>query len=196
MNFAQVLQDYGYPAVLLGTFLEGETIMVLGGLAAHLGYLSLDWVIACGFCGTLVGDQLYFFLGRRHGKTFLARRPSWQPSAGRVFLILERHQNLLIVGFRFLYGLRSVTPFAIGMSNVSYVRFAALNLIGAAIWAISIGLAGFFFGQAMETLLGDLKRYELAMMASLVGIASVAWLIRSFRQRRINSSASRDVPGP
>ena len=50
MNLAQILQDYGYAAVFVGTFLEGETIMVLGGLAAQLGYLSLDWVIACGFC--------------------------------------------------------------------------------------------------------------------------------------------------
>lgn len=61
MNIAQILQDYGYPAVFLGTLHEGETIMLLGGLAAHPGYLSLDWVIACGFCGTLIGDQLYFF---------------------------------------------------------------------------------------------------------------------------------------
>jgi membrane protein DedA with SNARE-associated domain len=196
VNLAQILQDYGYPAVLLGTFLEGETIMLLGGLAAHLGYLSLEWVIACGFCGTLIGDQLYFFLGRRHGKSFLARRLSWQPRARRVFTILERHQNLLIVGFRFLYGLRSVTPFAIGMSNVSYTRFAVLNLIGAAIWAVVIGLAGFFLGHAMEALVGNLKRYEMILMASLVCIATIVWLIHLYRQRSLNSSASRDVPGP
>lgn len=192
MDLAQVLQDYGYPALLLGTFLEGETIMVLGGLAAHLGYLSLDWVIACGFFGTFIGDQLFFLLGRRHGNSLLARRPSWQPRADRVFAILERHQNLLILGFRFLYGLRSVTPFAIGMSKVSYVRFAALNFIGAAIWAITVGLAGFYFGQAMESVLGDLKRYEVALMTGLICIASIVWLLHIFRQRRRNSSAHGD----
>jgi membrane protein DedA with SNARE-associated domain len=184
MDLAQVLQDYGYPALLIGTFFEGETIMILGGLAAHLGYLSIEWVIACGFFGSLLGDQLFFFLGRRHGKSFLARRPSWQPRAEQVFAKLHRHQNLLIVGFRFLYGLRSVTPFAIGMSNVSYTRFAVLNVIGAAIWAIGIGLAGYFFGRVMETLLGDLKRYELTLMAGLLCMAVVVWLIHFQRQRR------------
>jgi membrane protein DedA with SNARE-associated domain len=196
MNLAQIVQDYGYIAVFLGTFLEGETIMVLGGLAAHIGYLSLYWVIACGFCGTFIGDQLYFFLGRRHGKSLLRRFPSWQSRAERVFVILERHQNLLIIGFRFLYGLRSVTPFAIGMSDVTYKRFAILNLVGAAIWATSIGVAGFFFGQAMEALVGDLKRYELVLMASLVCVAFIVWLIHVYRQRRLNGSASRDVSGP
>ena len=90
--------------------------MILAGVAAHLGYLSLDWVIVCGFCGTFFGDQLYFFLGRRHGKSMLARHPSWQAPADRVFDKIERQQNLLILSFRFLYGIRTVTPFAIGMS--------------------------------------------------------------------------------
>jgi membrane protein DedA with SNARE-associated domain len=64
-----LLATYGYPILIIGTFLEGETVLILGGVSAHLGYLSLNWVIACGFCGTLLGDQFYFFLGRRHGKT-------------------------------------------------------------------------------------------------------------------------------
>ena len=77
-----LLASYGYPIVLLGTFLEGETVMVLAGVAAHMGYLSLDWVIACGFCGTYIGDQLYFYLGRKHGKTMLARHPAWHCARG------------------------------------------------------------------------------------------------------------------
>ena len=103
--------------------------MVLAGVAVHLGYLSLGWVITCGFLGTLFGDQLYFFLGRRHGTKFLARYPSWQQRSQRVYRIMERYPNLLILGCRFLYGIRTVTPFAIGMSNVSYLRFTLLNII-------------------------------------------------------------------
>jgi membrane protein DedA with SNARE-associated domain len=56
----------GYAAVLVGTFLEGETVLVLAGIAAHRGYLDLPLVIGAAFLDTLFGDQLYFFLGRRH----------------------------------------------------------------------------------------------------------------------------------
>lgn len=104
--------------------------------------------------------------------------------------ILERHQNLLILGFRFLYGLRSVTPFAIGISDVSYLRFTLLNLIGAGIWAISIGLAGYYFGQAVEAILGDIKRYEVELMAGIFGLAMVIWLVHFYRRRRSDRSAS------
>lgn len=179
-----LLTTYGYPILIIGTFLEGETVLVLGGLAAHLGYLSLDWVIVCALGGTLFGDQLYFFLGRRHGKTLLARHPAWHPRTERVLQILERHQNLVILGFRFLYGLRSVAPFAIGMSKVSYPRYTLLNVPGASIWAISIGCAGYYFGRVVEAILGDIKRYEVELMAGIVGFATVIWLVRSYRQRR------------
>jgi membrane protein DedA with SNARE-associated domain len=179
-----LLSNYGYPILIIGTFLEGETVMVLGGLAAHLGYLSLDRVIACGFCGTLLGDQLSFFLGRRHGNSLLARYPSWRARTAKVFDKLEQHQNLLILGFRFLYGLRTVTPFAIGMSDISYLRFILLNLTGAGIWAVSIGLAGYYFGQAAEALLGDIKRYELVLMAGIIGIAMLLWLAHFKHHRR------------
>lgn len=185
-----LLSQYGYPAILVGTFLEGETIMILGGLAAHLGYLSLDGVIACGFFGTLLGDQLYFFLGRRHGKTLLVKHPPWQARADRVLQKLERNQNLLIIGFRFLYGLRSVTPFVVGMSGVSYWRFTLLNLLGAGIWAICIGLIGYYSGRAAETLMGDVKHYEVEIMLSVTALAVLIWLIHFYRTYRSNRAST------
>ncbi len=64
MTLESFIQTYGYLALLVGTFLEGETILVLAGFAAHLGYLNLPWVILVAFVGTLSGDQLFFYLGR------------------------------------------------------------------------------------------------------------------------------------
>lgn len=185
-----LLTTYGYPILIIGTFLEGETVMVLGGVVAHLGYLSLNWVIVCGFGGTLIGDQLYFILGRRRGKTWLAKRPAWQPRTDRVLRIMERHQILLILGFRFLYGLRTVTPFALGMSGVSYLRFTVLNVIGAGVWAISIALAGYYFGRAVEAVIGDIKHYELEFIATIVGIGMLIWLVHVYRRRRANRTTA------
>jgi len=184
-----LLTSYGYPILLIGTFLEGETILVLGGVAAQLGYLSLPWVIVCGFAGTLFGDQLYFYLGRRHGGAWLARRPGWKARSQRVHRIMERYPVLLILGFRFLYGLRTVTPFALGTSRVSYPLFTLLNVIGAAVWAAAIALAGFYFGHGVELLLGEIRHYEIEVMA-FVGIAGiVAWTVILLRRRSREKSA-------
>jgi len=78
MDLQSIIENYGYAAILIGTFLEGETILVLAGLAAHQGYLVLTGVIFAAFLGSLSGDQLFFYLGRRHSQAVLSRRPSWK----------------------------------------------------------------------------------------------------------------------
>ena len=172
-----LISQYGYLAILVGTFLEGETILVLGGLAAHRGLLWLPGVMACAFVGSLASDQLFFFIGRRHGAEFVARRPRLQAGLARARPLVERYDTLLILAFRFLYGLRNVTPLALGMSDVSAIRFALLNIVGAAAWAIAIGALGWYVGSAANQLLGHLERYELgvALVVVAVGLALWAW---------------------
>ena len=127
MNWELIIGSYGYIALLVGTFLEGETILILAGFAAHLGYLHLPWVILVAFLGTLSGDQLFFYLGRRQSRFVLDKHPAWQRRLDRVERLFERYQTLLILGFRFLYGLRTVTPFVLGRSGVSPGYFFLLN---------------------------------------------------------------------
>lgn len=196
MSLALLIQQYGYFVIAAGTFFEGETVLVLGGLAAQLGYLQLPWVVASAFVGTVCGDQLYFFIGRRHGRAMLARRPLWQPRAQRVFTILQRHQNLLLLGFRFLYGLRTVTPFAIGMSEVGVTRFVLLNIVSAAIWATAIGSLGYVFGTAIESVIGDIKHYEMAILGAVGAAAVSAWTIAAWRRRRARGRTRHEKGGP
>jgi membrane protein DedA with SNARE-associated domain len=187
LDLALVIQAYGYPAVFVGTFLEGETILVLGGFAAHRGYLSLPAVIAAAFAGSLLGDQLFFFLGRFQGRRLLRRLPSWGPKIKRAHTFLETYPTLSILTFRFLYGLRTVIPFALGSSRVSALRFGILNVCGAGVWSVAIGLGGFYFGRALELLIADVERYELLAMGA-VGLAGLSvWAVRLLRRRRSRS---------
>jgi membrane protein DedA with SNARE-associated domain len=75
MTLEQLVSDYGYAAILIGTFFEGEMVLILGGFAAHRSYLQLPWVIVCAFVGTLFGDQLFYYIGRFRGMRLLERRP-------------------------------------------------------------------------------------------------------------------------
>jgi len=180
MDLQSLIQTYGYAAILVGTFLEGETVLVLGGYAAHRGYLFLPWVILAAFVGSLAGDQFYFYLGRNHSRFILDRFPSWKPRVARARLLLDRFHTPLILSCRFLYGLRTVTPFAIGMSGVPRLRFFVLNAIGAAVWAPMFGTGGYIFGKALEALMGNLERYELWAVLAILALVLLIWLFRSF----------------
>jgi membrane protein DedA with SNARE-associated domain len=189
MTLEQWIDAYGYGAILLGTFLEGETILILGGFAAYQGYFKLPWVILIAFLGTLSGDQLSFYIGRKYGSKVLASRPAWQVRANRVRRLLERFQDYLILIFRFLYGLRTLTPFVLGLSRVPRGRFLLLNTVGAVVWAMAVGTGGYLFGHALEALIGDLKRFEAEILGLVVLAGMVVWMIHGYRRRRLKTSA-------
>ena len=184
MDLQSIIENYGYAAILIGTFLEGETILVLAGLAAHQGYLVLTWVIITAFVGSLCGDQLFFYLGRKHSQAVLSRRPGWKQKAEKINKMMNRFQTPMILSFRFLYGLRTVAPFVIGMSPVSAKKFVLLNAAGALVWAVVVGSGGYLFGHALEVFIGKVKSYEIYIMGSVAIVGILIWIFHFFLRRR------------
>jgi membrane protein DedA with SNARE-associated domain len=184
MSPESLIVSYGYPLLFVGVMFEGETCLIIGAFLAHRGYLSLPMVMIVALLGTLLTDQAFFWLGKTKGGDFLARRPKWQSAAQKALRLTGRYQILLIISFRFLYGLRMVTPFVIGASGFPRKLFVPLNLFGAVIWVVVIGLAGYAFGHLMELILADLRKYELWIVLGLFVIGSAAGVYRWLKRRR------------
>lgn len=171
-NMESLIEHYGYWAILLGTFLEGETILILGGFVAHQGYLELPLVVLCAFAGTLLSDQLLFYLGARHSQALLKRRPRWAARLAELHRRISQYRIPIILAFRFWYGFRTITPFALGMSKVPWPEFIFFNMFGAILWAAAVGLAGYLFGHALSIFLSELRRYETLVLAGVAVIGT------------------------
>lgn len=181
MTLERIVFQFGYPALIMGLFLEGETILVLGGFMAHRGYLELPWVILIGMFVALFSDQFFFWLGRKRGNQFLENRPTWNLNIEKAMSMLEKNTNLVFFGFRFMYGLRTVIPFVIGAGRFDVIRFITLNFAGALLWALLFGMMGYAFGQVAETILEDIGKYELWIALSIAIIGAGVWLRRRYR---------------
>ena len=96
---------------------------------------------------------------------------------------MDRHPDGFILSLRFLYGLRTVGPIALGVSNVPAPRFLVLNVVAAAIWAVCFSLLGYLFGQTIESLLGRLHGVETKLAAALA-VAAVVWLVHRWLAKR------------
>lgn len=181
---AELLSTYGYAVLLAGTFLEGETVLIVAGFLAHRGYMDIWLVMACAFFGSMAGDQLFFFLGRRHGQPWLNRHEGWRVRIERVDRLMARFGWLVLLGFRFAYGLRTVTPFALGLSALPFRKFVAFNVCGALIWAIVVGGAGYVFGSALELFMDRLVHYEHFVVAGILVAGFAIWIVRHWWKRR------------
>lgn len=190
-----LIRTYGYVAVIIGTFLEGETFLIIAGLSAHLGYLELPLVIATAFIGSFSGDQMFFCVGRLRGRKLISKHPEWCRNVDRIHAALHRYKDLVMIGFRFVYGIRILTPIVLGMNHqISTGRFVLFNAFGAVVWSVIIPVGGYFFGMALETAIKDIKHYGIEVIIVVSIIAAVAWVVRVARQKRNEKSCppSRD----
>jgi membrane protein DedA with SNARE-associated domain len=182
-----MVREWGYLAILVGTFLEGETILVLGGIAARQGHLDLKTVMLCAFAGSLISDQLAFLIGRRWGSRWLMRKPGRAERFERARALIDRHQTLITLIFRFLYGLRNVIPFALGMSRMKASRYVVLNIIGAAVWAVTLAALGWGLAEAAHLFMEDVKSGQTWFLLGLALLALGFWItyrVREARRRR------------
>lgn len=184
MDIPGLIDTYGYWAVFVGAFLEGETILALAGLAAYRGYLDFWAVVFTAMVAGFLGDQFFFFLGRYKGSEILARFPHWETRARKFDDMLSRWHAPLIVCVRFMYGFRIMGPIMLGMGRVAAWKFMVYNFIGAAIWAPLIAGFGYLFGSALEAFMVDLKRFELWAAIALLLIGLTTWFVHVVRARR------------
>ena len=104
--------------------------------------------------------------------------------------MVQRHRLLIILTFRFLYGLRTVTPFVLGASGINPFLFLFLNAVGAFLWAASVGVSGYLFGHVFESVIGRVEKYELWAFIALAVVGALVWGLYWFRRRQATKQRS------
>jgi len=178
MKWETLVETYGYWLLAADSLLEGETVLVLAGFAAHRGYLYFFAVLGIAAVAGFLGDQFYFWLGRRHGPAVLARWPSVVLRADRIYRLIDRYPAVVVIGIRFVYGLRIAGPVVIGMSPMSGYRFGLLNALGAVLWAFLVAGIGWVFGQVAVLALGEIRQLEIWLLLGLAAAGVIVWWIR------------------
>lgn len=183
MDIGSLLQEHIYPAIVLGSLVEGETTVVLAGYAAHQGYAPLWAVMALTAGINFLIDLCWFLLGRWRGPQLLLRFPALRRGVDAVTPRLESHPRKAIFLVRFMYGLRTAGPIALGISRVPLREFLLFNSLGAAVWAVTFASLGFAFGRAMTVFLAHLAHYEKLAATVIVVGGLCAFLWRHHRNR-------------
>lgn len=154
MDIHELVRSYGYIAVAVGSFFEGETFVALAGFFAHLGTLKLPLVIAFGAFGAFCGHVFWFSMGRWQGGRIVSRFPSVERQFHRFLSMLEEHGWKSVFVLQFLYGFRITTAIIFGVSRIPTHRFILLLIPACLTWATVVSLLGYYFGLAVEEFLG------------------------------------------
>lgn len=186
MTIEAIVARWGVAAVFAGAMLEGETAVIAGGLIAHQGFISWPLAFGAAALGSFLADQFFFAAGRRYRDRPLVKRWAQKSAFAKALQLLERYPVGFIFAFRFLYGFRTVSPIAIGTSQVPTARFVPVNAAAAIVWAAIFTGLGYWFGEAVTEMAGRLRpsRHTLLLgVAALCGGFAMFQIVRWWKNR-------------
>lgn len=182
MDINNLISHYGYAALVIGSMAEGETITLLGGVAAHQGLLKFPLVVISVALGGMIGDQLLYLLGRRFGGKLLKRFSHHQARIRKAQRMIQRRPYLFVIGTRFMYGFRVIGPLLIGASRLPPKVFLPLNVLGALVWALIFTTLGYLGGEAIGPWLhhldAHLKHWIWLILVVTLVVAAHWWFRR------------------
>ncbi len=171
---AGLLATYGYLVLFFWSILEGEIGLLLGGILCYTGDLNIYMAIFVAGLGGFAGDQIYFYIGRYNKKYIQKKLHKQRRKFALAHLLLQKYGWPLIFVQRYLYGLRTIIPMAIGLTRYSAKKFAFINLLSGWVWASITIIPAYIFGEEILNILSVAKEYWfIAILVAGVFIISI-----------------------
>lgn len=169
-------------SLFFGLIFPGETALIIGGLAASAGHVSLGWVIGLGIAGAIIGDSVGYAIGRRWGRRLIAGRVP-QQRLERVEAFLRNHGGKAVFLGRFVAALRVLVPSLAGMMHLPRRTFFAWNVLGGTCWAVFAVLIGYYGGESWKQLAHASTVVGVTVAVLVVLAVAAVWWVRRRRAR-------------
>ncbi len=131
-------------------FLPGDSLLFVAGAIAAAGGMNIHLLVLLLIIAAILGDAVNYSIGHYIGPRVLRDRNSrWlnPEHLERAHAFYERHGGKTIIIARFVPIVRTYAPFVAGAASMPYPKFALYNISGAVLWVVSLGYAGYFFGN-------------------------------------------------
>jgi membrane-associated protein len=159
-------------AAFIGVVFPGEIAVLLGGVAASQGSVSIAAVLIAACLGAVLGDQVGYVVGREWGQQVLLKVPDRlldEEKLEKAHAFVRRMGAKGVILGRWTAALRALVPGMAGMAKMSYPRFLIANIIGGVGWALAVGVVGYLAGDSykkVESALGDVSYGLLAVIVA------------------------------
>ncbi|MDO8676153.1 MAG: VTT domain-containing protein [Candidatus Azambacteria bacterium] len=156
--------------LLLGFFLPGDSLLFTAGFLASQGYFNIMALIVICFIGAILGDSFGYAFGKKTGSKLFTREGSLmfkKSHIDKAKIFYEAYGGKTIVLARFMPVIRTFAPILAGVGEMKYSVFLFYNVIGGALWAIGLPLAGYFLG----TIISDADKYIIPIIAIIIVVS-------------------------
>jgi membrane protein DedA with SNARE-associated domain len=186
----ELISRYGYAAIFIFTFFEGESVLIAAGFLAFNGYLDTVTIILVSALASYIGHGTFFLIAFFKRDAFLRLIQRFvKVNLKKLEYLVERFGAGSIFISQWIYGFRLLTAAVLGFSGMRRRKYFFFLLISCLLWATICTIVGYFFGAALKNLLGDVKKYSHYIAIGVVVAGFVIWFIRDLNKRRNTNSA-------
>ena len=175
----------------IGLVAPGETTVIVGGLVAGQGQISLMVLIAIVWTCAVLGDLTSYTLGRRLGRDFMVRHGArvkiTEERLEQVEAFFVKHGGMTILIGRFIGLVRAIAPFIAGASRMPLRKFLPYDVLGAGLWATTFCVLGYVFWRSFDQLTAWVSRGLFAFGLVVAVIVGIVFLIRLERSPELQA---------
>ena len=178
------LATYGYIALFLYSLGGGFVGLIAAGVLASMGYMDLGIVLIVAFAANFIGDMILFYLGRYNKHEIMPYLRKHRRKLALSHLLMKRHGNRILIFQKFVYGIKTLVPIAIGLTRYEMRSFLLYNLIGAFLWALVFGVGSFLAGDFFRRLAETIGDNPVMMPVALILVFGTVYLFFHLSTRK------------
>ncbi len=169
------LATYGYIGLFLYSLGGGFVALIGASVLAFMGKMDLTLVILIAFVANALGDILLFYMARYQKPMMMDGLRKHRRKLALSHILMKKYGSWIILFQKFVYGIKTLIPIAIGLTKYDFKQFAILNVASSAVWALSIGFASYYSGSVLVKVAEAIGEKPWIAPVILVVVAGGLW---------------------
>lgn len=168
--------NFAYAILFLYSLGGGMIALLAAGLLASAGSLDIALCMLTAAVANFLGDEGLYYFAKLNKAQVLANFKKHRRKLALAQILFKSYGIYIIIAKKYIYGLKTLIPLAIGLSKFDAKKFTLINALGAILWAISLGLLAFFAGDLVRYLSNYFGSNSATLIIGLVLILALIWV--------------------
>jgi len=164
----ELIKEWGYIILFLYSFGGGFLALVFAGVLSYSGELNIFICIVTSGVSNFLGDQFLFIIARKNKNYAKQMMSQYSRKVAYSHLLIRKYGSIVVFFQKYLYGIKTLVPLAMGLSKYNFTQFTILNIIATFLWSFIIGFVGFYMGEVVLNLADEFKIYGIVFLISII----------------------------
>lgn len=179
------LSTYGYIFLFILSFGGGMFGLICAGVFASSGKMDIGLCILVAGVANFLGDSLLVYLSRYSKTEILPYLKKYRRKIALAQILLKKYGDKIILIKKYIYGVKTIVPIAIGLTKYSFLKFTIINAFSSVIWAVSVGFVAYFAGETLANFWEKQSKIWFYLIIGFIILLIVLYFIK-FSKKGIN----------